>query len=67
MEAVTEDGDLLGVVEAVEAYPAGDMYLIRDGDREHLIPAVPEMIVRLDVEGRKVVIRPTPGLLDLSS
>jgi ribosomal 30S subunit maturation factor RimM len=38
---------------------------VRDGAREHLIPAVAEIVREVDLAGRRVVIRPPAGLLDL--
>jgi len=38
---------------------------VRGPEREHLIPAVAEIVVEVDVEGRRVVIQPPEGLLDL--
>ena len=73
LRLVTAELDALRAEASEAALPAKDSQLElsggpRLGDRDEcMIPAVPEMIVRMDVEGRKVVIRPTPGLLDLSS
>jgi 16S rRNA processing protein RimM len=63
---VTEDGHPVGTVARVEAAPAQDLWVVVDGAREHLIPAVPEIVVDLDLGKRRVVIRPPEGLLDLS-
>ena len=40
-------------------------WVVTDGGREHLIPAVAEIVIDLDVAERRVVIRPPEGLLDL--
>jgi len=62
---VTEDGLLVGTVARIETGPAQDLWVVAAGDREHLIPAVPDIVIELDVAGRRVVIRPPEGLLDL--
>jgi 16S rRNA processing protein RimM len=62
---VTEDGRAVGEVSGVEASPAHDLWAVRGAGREHLIPAVAEIVVEVDVEARRIVIRPPEGLLEL--
>ncbi|MBI2157551.1 MAG: 16S rRNA processing protein RimM [Candidatus Rokubacteria bacterium] len=62
---VTEDGREVGRVAGIERGPGQDLWVVRDGTREHLIPAVAEIVVDVDLAGRRVVIRPPDGLLDL--
>jgi 16S rRNA processing protein RimM len=62
---VTEDGTPVGVLSGVESCPAHDLWVVREGGREHLIPAVAEIVLDVDVGGRRVVIRPPEGLLEL--
>jgi 16S rRNA processing protein RimM len=62
---LTEDGREIGRVLRVETAPAQDLWVIGDETREHLVPAVPEIVRDVDLNGRRVVIRPPDGLLDL--
>jgi 16S rRNA processing protein RimM len=62
---VTEDGREVGRMAAIQQGGAQDLWVVRDGEREHLIPAVAEIVIDVDVAGRRVVIRPPDGLLDL--
>jgi 16S rRNA processing protein RimM len=62
---VTEDGRAVGEVSGIEPSPAQDLWVVRGAEREHLIPAVAEIVVDVDVAARRVVIRPPEGLLDL--
>jgi 16S rRNA processing protein RimM len=62
---VTEDGRAIGEVSGIEPGPAQDLWVVRGRDREHLIPAVAEIVIEVDVDARRVVIRPPEGLLDL--
>ena len=64
-EVVTEDGITVGTFARAEPSPAQDLWVIAAGEREHLIPAVADIVVRVDVEARRIVIRPPEGLLDL--
>jgi 16S rRNA processing protein RimM len=63
---VTEEGREVGQVTGIEHGPAQDLWVIKAaGGSEHLIPAVPEIVVDVDLKERRVVIRPPEGLLDL--
>jgi 16S rRNA processing protein RimM len=62
---LTEDGREVGRVLRVESAPAQDLWVIGDGAREHLVPAVAEIVRDVDLKARRVVIRPPEGLLDL--
>ena len=55
-------GDVLGVVESVEANPASDLLVLADTDGQGLIPA--RFVVDRDAEGRLRVDLPE-GLLEL--
>jgi len=62
---VTEEGREIGRVTGIERGGAQDLWVVRAGPREHLIPAVPAIVVDVDLAARRVVIRPPEGLLDL--
>ncbi|MBI1848614.1 MAG: 16S rRNA processing protein RimM [Candidatus Rokubacteria bacterium] len=62
---VTEDGTEIGRVTGIEQSAAQDWWVVRGGVREHLIPAVPEIVLDVDLAAARVVIRPPDGLLDL--
>nr|BCX00772.1 MAG: ribosome maturation factor RimM [Bacteroidota bacterium] len=62
----TEDGEDWGYVEDMLRMPAQDLYQIRRPDgRRVLLPAVEAFVVDLDLQARRLVIRPPEGLLDL--
>ena len=62
---VTEDGREVGRVSGIETSPAHDLWVVETGGREALIPAVAEIVREVDLEARRVVIRPPEGLLEL--
>jgi len=64
-QVLTEDGRQVGVVAGIEESPAHDLWVVRSGAREHLVPAVAEIVREVDLAGRRVVISPPEGLLDL--
>lgn len=61
----TEDGRLVGHVTGIEQGGAQELWVVTNEGREHLIPAVPEIVIDVDVAARHVVIRPPQGLLEL--
>jgi 16S rRNA processing protein RimM len=60
----TEMGEELG--EIVEIWPAHahDLYVVRRGAGEWLLPAVQAFILRVDLTRRVMVVRPIEGLVD---
>lgn len=62
---VTEDGRDVGHVVGIEHAPTQDLWVIAHEDGERLVPAVPEIVSEVDLAGRRVVIRPPEGLLEL--
>jgi len=64
LEVVTESGAAVGIVDEVFTTPANDVCVVRRDDREYLIPYVDTVIREVDLERRRLVIHPLPGLLD---
>jgi len=61
----TEEGDVLGdIVDVFTAPGANDVFVVHGSRGEILIPAIEDVVINLDVEAGRVVIRPLPGLLD---
>jgi 16S rRNA processing protein RimM len=58
------DGRVLGVVEDIWKLPAQDVWVVRNGGKEHLIPAVGEFIQEVDTKNRRVVVRLIEGLIE---
>lgn len=58
LQVVTEAGRDLGQIEAVHFYPANDVYETPVA----LIPAIESVIVRVDLEEGKMLVRDIPGL-----
>lgn len=64
-DVVDEAGVTLGVVRDVLELPAGTTFVVaRDGQDEVLVPDVPAFVVAVDLDARRVVLRPIPGLFD---
>jgi len=64
-EVVGEDGTEYGVIEEILFYPASDLYRIKsDRFGEVLFPVVDKFVIEVDIDRRRVVIRPPEGLFD---
>ena len=59
---VTESGRALGSVHGVVPNPAHDLWIVVDEGEETLVPAIREVVVSVDVVGKRVVVRDIPGL-----
>jgi 16S rRNA processing protein RimM len=64
-EVVTRDGRLVGRFRGIEPGAVQDCWVVDADGREVLVPAVPEIVVDVSVERRRVVIDPPEGLLEL--
>jgi 16S rRNA processing protein RimM len=61
---VAETGEEIGPVREVLATAGNDVCIVDGAGGEHLIPLIDDVVVRLDVEAREILIRVIPGLLD---
>jgi len=57
-------GDI-GVIETILELPAQPLFQIRSGQKEILVPATDEIIVRIDRRRKEVRIVAPPGLIEL--
>jgi 16S rRNA processing protein RimM len=64
-EVVQMNGESVGKIASIISTPGGEIYVVRGATKEHLIPAVKEIIEEVDFTAGKMVIDPPPGLLDL--
>jgi 16S rRNA processing protein RimM len=60
----TTDGQALGAIVETFATGANDVWVVRDGQREYLIPVIADVVRSIDRDGRRIVIEPLPGLLE---
>jgi len=60
----TDAGEVIGRVTDVIGYPAHDVYVVTSETREYLIPAIAEIVIKVDMERQVMVIHALDGLLD---
>lgn len=65
LDVVTEDGRAVGKVVKIFSTGSNDVYEVKppNGDTI-LIPAVKHVVIEIDIENGKMVIRPMEGMLD---
>jgi 16S rRNA processing protein RimM len=60
----TTEGEALGEIAETFGTGLNDVWVVRGGRREHLIPVIADVVRAIDRVGRRVVIEPMPGLLE---
>lgn len=62
MEVWTSAGELLGVVEDILSTGSNDVYVVRRGDGEILVPAIDGVVLDVDVKGGRLTVDLPDGL-----
>ena len=57
----TENGELVGTLEDILETPASSVYIVR-GEAEHMIPAVPEFVLKTYAENGIITVRLIEGM-----
>ncbi len=61
-----DTGRCLGTLEEIVSTAANDIYVVREGKEEFLIPAIHDVVKTIDLEKRKMILSEVEGLLDLN-
>lgn len=64
LEVYTNKNEFVGTVKDFQEYPANDMFVIENNEREYLIPDVPDIVEDVDLDAGTIIINPIDGLLD---
>jgi 16S rRNA processing protein RimM len=65
LEVFDVKGDRIGVITRTCSTPGADLYVVQGATKEHLIPAVKDIIEKVDFGSGRMIINPPEGLLDL--
>ncbi len=60
-----EQGGVLGELADIFSTGANDVYVVKNGGEEYLLPAIEDVIIKVDLDMRAMTVRPMEGLLDL--
>jgi 16S rRNA processing protein RimM len=65
LEVVTREGEPIGTLVEVLTTGANDVYVVRRPSKANaLIPAIPDVILSVDLAAKRMTIEAMPGLLD---
>ncbi len=64
LEAYGEDGTFYGKLTRVSPTGANDVYHLQKDGKEYLIPAIPDVVLKTDIENGKMIIFPMEGLFE---
>lgn len=65
LAVTTRDGKLLGCIAEIIATGSNDVYVVRGGEKEYLIPALEDIVDSVDLKQGTMTVSPSEGLLDL--
>jgi len=65
LEVRKQDGTVIGTVSDILLGSQQDCFIVQGEGRKYLVPFVPQIVKKVDLEGGYVVIDPPEGLLDL--
>ena len=63
-EVFLTDGRRIGMIEEIFSTGAHDIWVVRDSEREVLVPVIEDVVKAMDFAARRVTIEAIPGLLD---
>jgi 16S rRNA processing protein RimM len=61
---VTSSGTLVGKLKDVMWLPSNDVYIVFNGEKEFLVPIVPEIVLSVNYEEEKILISSIDGLIN---
>lgn len=62
---VTDRGEDLGILSDIIATGSNDVYVVKSGEREYLIPALEDVVRKIDLDNGIMKVSPPEGLFDL--
>ena len=63
LRVFTDDGVFLGEVKRIIQTGSNDVYVVCDEEREYLIPSIEDVVIKIDIPDKKMIIHPMEGLL----
>lgn len=65
LKVVTDRGETLGTLTEIIATGSNDVYVVKNGIREYLVPALEDVVLNINLDDGIMVVSPPEGLLDL--
>lgn len=64
LEVYLTDDTHLGTIKDILQPGANDVYVVKSESKEYLIPAIKDVIKKIDIDNKKMIIDPIEGLLE---
>lgn len=64
LKVFTITGIYIGIVTKVLQTGANDVYVVKDGKKQNLIPAIKKIIKEINIQENKIIIEPIKGLIE---
>jgi 16S rRNA processing protein RimM len=58
----TDEGRSIGILEEIWNLPGNPVFVLRQGEKELLIPAAKELVLAVDLPARMITVRMIDGL-----
>jgi 16S rRNA processing protein RimM len=65
LKVFTDSGRLIGTLTEIMETGSNDVYVVKDNHQEFLIPALADVVTKIDLTDGVMIISPMDGLLDL--
>jgi 16S rRNA processing protein RimM len=66
LKVYLDTGEYLGIIKEIFPTGSNDVYVVKQNDSEFLIPAIHEVIDKIDLDKGEMIISAMDGLLDLN-
>ncbi len=63
LQVITTTGETLGVIDDILETGANDVYIVKNGDQELLLPAIPEVVKSVDLAQKQMIVQMMDGLI----
>jgi 16S rRNA processing protein RimM len=64
LSVYSSDGIMIGKIEDILETGSNDVYIVKDKDKEYLIPAIKNVVKEIDLKEKRMVIEIIDGLLN---
>ena len=58
-------GNRLGIVAEILHIAGNNQLVVKDSNREYLIPVAESICIKIDIKGKQIIVDPPEGLMDL--
>lgn len=64
LQVITDEGRELGTISNIFPTGSNDVYVVKDNDKEYMLPAIKDVVQKVDLEKRIMYVHLLEGLID---